>query len=414
MSRIFHTADWHLGARLIDQDRLEEHRRFLDWLLHEIQVQQPHLLVIAGDVFDTAHPPQQALRLYYDFLAKLSQMSAAQVLILGGNHDSVLTLQAPRELLLALRIQVVGSAPEDPAQALLELEDAVLCAAPFLRERDVRRASLGETFDSVARQMKEGITRHYRRLQEIAAPRAAGRPVLATGHLTVLGGRASESERPIHVGNLAAMGPDCFAGFDYVALGHLHRPQAVGDAEHIQYAGSPIPLSFDEWDTAKQVVMVDIAPGSPPRVTALPIPTFRRLRQVTCSLDEMGETLQTLKAADGDELTPWIDLTVRHDKAVPDLDQKLRALTQHSRIAVLKWSVQRTGALPDEDADPFAGKSLDELQPQEVFAERLRREKIAPDSEELRALTGTFAELLTRMTDREVSGETSPAVAQRA
>jgi len=266
MSVILHTADWHLGARLIEHDRAEEHARFLAWLLEQITELQPNLLILAGDVFDSGNPPQQALTQYYEFLAGVSR-TKTEVQVVGGNHDSAQTLNAPREVLRALKIRVVGSAPEDHREALLDLGDVVVCAVPYLRERDVRRASAGQTSDEVAAQMREGIAQHYRQIFDHACELAQGRPVVATGHLTAVGVHSSESERSIQIGNLGAVTAECFSGFAYIALGHLHRPQSVGGNDHIRYSGSPIALGFDETDVPKQVLLVTTTKSDAPAGT---------------------------------------------------------------------------------------------------------------------------------------------------
>ncbi|MES2570326.1 MAG: exonuclease subunit SbcD, partial [Verrucomicrobiota bacterium] len=157
MARILHTADWHLGARLVNHERGEEHARFLEWMLDQMRRLKPDLLIIAGDIFDSANPTQVALTQYYRFLAGVAHGTESQVLVVGGNHDSALTLNAPRDLLRSLRIRVVGCAPELVTDAVFELGNTVVCAGPYLRERDVRRGAPGQTFEEVAAQIRDGI-----------------------------------------------------------------------------------------------------------------------------------------------------------------------------------------------------------------------------------------------------------------
>ena len=395
MSTILHTADWHLGARLIDLERSEEQARFLDWLLVQIIERKPNLLIIAGDVFDSANPPQQALTQYYQFLAGVSR-TQTQVLVVGGNHDSALTLNAPRELLRSLRIQVVGSAPTNHAEALLELQDVVVCAVPYLRERDVRRASAGETSEEVAEQLRDGIALHYRQIFEEACELAQGRPVVATGHLTAVGVENSESERSIQIGNLGAVNADCFSGFAYVALGHIHRPQRVGGLDHIRYSGAPIALGFDEVNLAKQVLWVTTSKSDKIEVASIPVPCFRRLLRVKCSLDALSALLAEIIPIES-ELAPWLEITVEDGAQHPDLDLQVRNALGYG--VILKILAPRSLDSLDEVEAVFAGRTLAEVKPEEVFAERLRRAGIDLVSDEAKALTATFAELLTRMQD---------------
>jgi exonuclease SbcD len=252
--RILHTADWHLGARLVERDRLPEHAAFLDWLIDTLRAEKIDALLVSGDVFDAANPPQDAVALYFDFLKRLADLKTVQAVITGGNHDSASHLNAPRELLKRFDVHVFGHAGENNA---VDLGGAVVAAVPFLRERDLRQAAAGETITAVHEQVRTAIRAHY--AEQLAACRdlAQGRPVIAMGHLTVLGATTSDSERDIHIGNLGAVGADLFEGFDYTALGHLHRPQKVASIETIRYSGSPIPLSFSEATDAKSVVLIE-------------------------------------------------------------------------------------------------------------------------------------------------------------
>lgn len=397
MSLILHTADWHLGARLLERDRSEEHARFLAWLLEQIAERQPHLLIIAGDIFDSANPPQQALAQYYEFLAGVSR-TKTEVLVVGGNHDSALTLNAPRDLLRALKIRVVGSAPQDHREALVDLGDVVICAVPYLRERDVRRASAGQTSDEVAAQMREGIAQHYRQIFDEACALAQGRPVVATGHLTSVGVHGSESERAIQIGNLGAVSADCFSGFAYVALGHLHRPQSVGGNDHIRYSGSPIALGFDETDAPKQVLFVTTTRSDKIEIHPLPVPCSRRLLREKCLLDDLPARLAAIVPAEG-ELAPWLEITVEDGANHPDLDLRVRSALGTSPAAILKILAPRPTDAQENMEAAFSGRTLAEIRPEEVFAERLRREGIDLATDEATALTATFTELLTRMHD---------------
>ncbi len=409
MNRIVHTADWHLGARLIDCDRHEEHRAFLEWLLAQLAELRPDLLIVAGDIFDGTTPPQEALTLYYEFLSRLARNVKCRTLILGGNHDSAATLHAPREVLRALDIRVIASPPEDPDAALLELEHAVVCAVPFLRERDVRTAEPGQTADDVAAAIRTGVAAHYRAIHARALARAGGRLLIATGHLTALGSQASPSERAIHIGNLGAVAAGCFDGFAYTALGHIHRAQAVGGDERVRYAGSPIPLSFAEVDLGKEIRVIDVD-GATLTQRAIAVPVFRALRRLSLTTAALTEELTRQQAGVGEALVPWVELTVTDGRAHPDLDRQVREAAAGLRLRVLK--LLTPAAADGGRAEPEAVvRSLDELRPEEVFAERLRRASIEPESEEGRALALTFAELVSRLqeTDTAAAPATTPA-----
>ncbi len=394
MTRIVHTADWHLGARLIDCSRHEEHRAFLDWLLRQLAELQPDLLIVAGDIFDGATPPQEALTLYYGFLSRLAKGANCQTLILGGNHDSPATLHAPREILRAMDVRVIASPPDDATDGLLEFKDVLVCAVPFLRERDVRTAEPGQSADAVAAAIRLGVAQHYRALHALACTKSRKRLLIATGHLTALGSATSPSERTIHIGNLGAVDTGCFEGFAYTALGHIHRPQSVGD-ERVRYAGSPIPLSFAEVDLPKEIRVIDIT-GDQLAHRGITVPTFRRVLRINVTTAMLVPELTRNQATSGETLLPWLEVTVTDGRSHPDLDRQVREAAEGLDLRILK--ILTPALIGCDAADPAsAAPSLDELLPGQVFAERLRREKIDVASTEGHALVITFDELLSRM-----------------
>ena len=372
--RILHTADWHLGARLVERDRLPEHAAFLDWLLDTLRSEKIDALLVSGDVFDAANPPQDAVALYFDFLKRLADLQTVQAVITGGNHDSASHLNAPRELLKRFDVHVFGHAGETN---VVDLGGVVVAAVPFLRERDLRQATAGETITAVHEQLRAAIRAHY--AGQLAACRqlAQGRPVIAMGHLTVLGATTSDSERDIHIGNLGAVGADLFNGFDYTALGHLHRPQKVASLETIRYSGSPIALSFSEAADKKSVVVLDTQGMN---IETLAIPTTRQLIRATVDRATLATDLQTVPAGS------WAEITVKLNAPEPDLDRHVREATA-DRFDVLKVLAD----LPTTAATPWqpTGPALHDLQPRDVFRELLQEKQL--EGEELGAV---FDELL--------------------
>jgi len=374
--RILHTADWHLGARLVERDRLSEHAAFFDWLLDTLRAEKIDALLVSGDVFDATNPPQDAVALYFDFLKRLADLKTVKAILTGGNHDSASHLNAPRELLKRFDVHVFGHAGENN---VVDLGAAVVAAVPFLRERDLRQATAGETITAVHEQVRTAIRSHYAAQLVACHEIAQGRPVIAMGHLTVLGATTSDSERDIHIGNLGAIGADLFEGFDYTALGHLHRPQKVAGLETIRYSGSPIALSFSEAADHKSVVILDIHSDSPVP-TLLPIPTTRQLIRATVNRGTLAADLQTVPAGS------WAEITVKLDAPEPDLDHHVREASA-GRFDVLKVLAD----LPATAATPWqpTGPALHDLQPRDVFRELLQEKQIPGDE-----LSSVFDELL--------------------
>jgi exonuclease SbcD len=400
--RVLHTADWHLGQHfLTGQERLTEQRAFLDWLLATVQAQEVEALVLAGDVFDTTSPSHAAQELYYDFLVRMQGTCCRDIVVVGGNHDSPTLLNASRRLLRALRIHVVGGAPADPAEQIISLAGSgpglVVCAVPFLRDRDLRLSIAGETPDERQFRIRESIAGHYLSLSEhdlVRRLREQDVPVLATGHLYAAGGEAREgAERDVHIGGLGVVGAEHFpVAFDYVALGHLHRPQVVGGREHIRYSGSPVPLSFTEADDKQQVLLLDFAGAGLPQITALPVPVTRRLQRFHGELDEVEAAIIAYDNS-AFALVAWADVLVRSDEPSAEVQHRVQAALKERRDQVLAprgVRHQRATEAPDATTAATAPiEHLHELTVDEVF----RRRVAGLPPERAAALTATFQEL---------------------
>lgn len=270
---ILHTSDWHLGRRLYGRMRYDEFEAFLSWLQDAISTQKVDVLIVAGDIFDTMTPSNRAQALYYEFLGKVSKSCCQHIVIVAGNHDSPTFLDAPSNVLKFLNVHVIGTACEDLNDEVLVLDAAdgtphcIIAAVPYLRDRDVRSSSAGESADSKDANVIKGIRAHYDEVASIAKAKQAKLaevhqrhiPIIATGHLFAAGGTTTEDDgvRELYVGSLGKISADMFdEGFDYVALGHLHVPQRVGGCEHIRYSGSPIAMGFGEAKQQKQVLLV--------------------------------------------------------------------------------------------------------------------------------------------------------------
>ena len=270
MLTLLHTSDWHLGRRLYGKPRYDEFKQFLDWQLQTLREQKVDVLLIAGDIFDTTAPSNQAQNLYYDFLSQVCHTDCRHVIIVAGNHDSASFLEAPKQLLKAFNIHIIGSMTDTPTDEMITLKDKseqpelIVMAVPYLRDRDVRTVGHGERLEDKERKLTQGIKAHYAQIADIAIAQQAqlhakykrSIPIVATGHLFTVGGQTMEGDgvRDLYVGSLGSIGAEIFhPQIDYVALGHLHIPQAVGGQPHIRYAGSPIAMGFGESRQQKQV-----------------------------------------------------------------------------------------------------------------------------------------------------------------
>jgi exonuclease SbcD len=407
--RLLHTADWHLGKLLNDQSRDDEHTQFLDWLLEVVKERQVDAIILAGDVFDSANPPQSALARYYDFVSALYRQGGCTLAIISGNHDSAAQLEAPRQALHALNVHVTGFLAENPQERILLLPDESnprvgIAMLPFLRDRDLRVGKAGEAADEIRAQVLAGIKSRYE--EAAKATQDLTCPVIATGHLTVVGASTSDSERDIHIGGLGAVTSDSFPeAFCYVALGHLHRPQATDGAGRVRYAGSPIALSFSEAEDAKEVRILDLTDAGPDHF-GVPIPVFRKLAQVRTTQAGLEQALGGYDAEAG-KLRPWLEVIVEDASLEDDLIERVRSLSEGKAFDVLKVlrgkSAPISGMTVGEATDDEAIESLLD-QPVRVFEHLLGEHEITKD-EEIESLKTAFAVLvdLERQSEQSVS-----------
>ena len=374
MLKILHTSDWHLGRSLYGQNRHAEFAAFLDWLMQTLQQERVDVLMIAGDVFDTITPNHAAQELYYRFLAQVSAYCLCRhIIIIGGNHDSASFLNAPKALLFALNVHVIGAATNPIDKEVLVLKNAqgepaaIVCAVPYLRDRDVRLSVDGESSQDKSLALTQGIKDHYRQALAIAEHKqqelGSNAPIIAMGHLFSQGSMTLDADgmRELYVGSLAHIGADCFDGFDYVALGHLHVPQAVGGQAHIRYCGSPIPMGFGEAKQQKQVLHVAFT-GRLPEITAINIPNFQVLQRIQGDLPHIQAELMQLMHAGSNA---YVEVVYQGNEVVADLSEQLEAQVMGSELRLLRvYNRQFVNKVLASAHDETA---LPDLNPTEVF-----------------------------------------------
>jgi len=401
--RVLHTADWHLGKMLNEQSREAEQKLFLDWLLKQVVDLEVDAVLVAGDVFDTANPPQSAEALYYDFVAELNRKSPACLVLIAGNHDSANQLEAPKRVLKALRTHVHGAVADEPADRLLLLPTAdnpkvAIAMVPFLREKDLRMGRSGDKEAEVRKEIVDGIRRAYEETAKAAKSAKLSCPVIATGHLTVAGATSSESERDIHIGGLGAVDsalfPDAFA---YVALGHLHRPQSTDKEGRVRYSGSPIALSFSEVNDKKEVRLLDVV-GSSVVQGSVPIPVFRKLFQLKTSLASLEKDLSAQAKIKAAELPTWVEVVLSGHTGLNDANNQVRTLSHGQPFEVLKVMLSDVprliGAGVGQEVDAKLEGLLDK--PSEVFDHLLKQQADLSD-EDKSSLRLAFRKLVERI-----------------
>ena len=399
--RVLHTADWHLGKLLHEQNRDEEHKQFLAFLLETIKKRKIDTLIIAGDVFDSPNPPPTAQKLYYEFLAELHRTTQCSAVVTSGNHDSAAHLEAPKDVLRAVKTHVVGNIPENLEEAIIllpspESPKLAIAALPFLRDKDIRKGVSGQTQEDTRKSIHEGIRKKYSDISDLAKTyQTQGIPLLATGHLTVFGATPSDSEREIHVGGLGAVTSDIFSdNFSYVALGHLHRPQKIGAHEHHRYSGSPIPLSFSEAKDKKEVRVLEFIGEKLVQNFSIEIPLPRQLFQLKTTEADLETSLQEFQP-EPSSLPHWVELIIQTDCQTDTLRETIERITANKPYKIIKMITESSSELDGLRAsDSFNEHTLGELlgNPHDVFIQRLDQTADL-DEEERQNLITAFDEL---------------------
>jgi exonuclease SbcD len=306
--RFLHTSDWHVGKTLKGRSRLDEQRDVLREIVQIARAQQPDAVLIAGDLYDSAAPSAGAQRLVIDALMALAG-TGAEVLAIAGNHDHAATLDAYRALAGAAGITLIGSVrPADRGgvirfRARSSGEPVVVAALPFLSQRYAVKAAelVGQTpahnaggYDQMVRDVLGTLTAEF----------ADDSVNLVMAHLTVTGGafgggeRAAQSIFEYHV-PASIFPPEAH----YVALGHLHRRQALPAPCPVHYCGAPLAVDFGEQDNTSVLCLVEASPGLPAKVTDIPLTAGRRLRTLRGTVAELGALADSVGE---DYLRVWV------------------------------------------------------------------------------------------------------------
>lgn len=410
--RLLHTADWHLGQRFHDQRRGDDEQHALDQLLELAAEHRIDAFLLAGDIFDTANPGAEEQRRYYRFLFKLvTEIGVPTVVVTGGNHDSALRLDGPKDLLADLGIQVVGRWPRDtpPEHCLVELKDrqgrvgAICAAVPYLRDGDLRLPPIGETAPQIHARYAQALENRYLQVRQAAGEAYPELPLVVMGHCYVDDALIGGGERPVQVGNLAKVRVQVLGeGAAYLALGHLHRPQRLAGQDHWRYSGSLLPTGFDEVERRREVLKVDLPEdGAPGQVTSLPLLPYREYRRLHGTPDQLETVLAELSPPAADTPIPWAEASVVLEGPRPGFAQRLVDSARDRGWDLI--SVKRHRVSKQRPESPVDGEvlGLKELDPEEVFIERHRLEfDRDPDDE----LLTEFRSLLASVT----SGELSP------
>lgn len=408
--RILHTSDWHLGRSLYNRKRYDEFADFLDWLADTIEDRKIDVLLVAGDIFDSGMPSNRAQKLYYQFLNKAAQKGCKHIVITGGNHDSPTFLNAPKILLEALNIHVIGSVTDNLEDEVIVLKNAqnqpklIICAVPYLRDKDIRTVEVGESIDDKNQKIINGIQTHYEAIYAIAKQKqqlfGENIPIIAMGHLFATGGKVSDDGgvRELYVGSLARITEDCFPkAINYVALGHLHIPQTVGNQKHIRYSGSPIALGYGEAGQQKLVIEIQFI-DKELVINELPIPCFQPLLRIKGSLSHILAEVMLLKQKGSNA---WLEIEYSGKGIVGDLQEQLNEAIVDSSLEILR--IKNKQILSKALTQMIENETLTQLNETEVFMRCLDSFDVPDEQREI--LLNSYQEIIQSLLQEDHQAE---------
>lgn len=399
---LLHTSDWHLGADFHEQSREAEEARALDGIVAMARQHLVDVVVIAGDIFDSANPPASAQERYYRTLARLTKdAGVGTVLVIGGNHDHGVRLDAPRHFLEGHRIHVRGCLPRtaDPASVVVPifpragglLPVAWAALVPYLRDGDLILSESGTAMEDLSVRQAAALRQRLTAINLALRTQAGSKPMIAVAHAFASGGSLGSTERPVFgedvVGRLGKTDLSPLAdGCAYMALGHLHRPQTIGGHDHWRYSGSLMPMAMDECILRRQICIVKIpllsTTGGRGTVASIPLPIIRRYARLQGDADAVRAQIRSLSPPNPDELEPFCDVQVVMPQEDPSIVREIEDLIanrnwRHIAIRRIRPTTDTTQATHNT-ANHI---DLQQMEPTQVFSQVLIAQGVAMTAE---------------------------------
>ncbi|MDO4269185.1 MAG: exonuclease SbcCD subunit D [Eubacteriales bacterium] len=376
--KFIHLSDLHMGKRVNEFSMLEDQKYILGQILSIVKAEQPDGVILAGDVYDKAVPPAEAVQVFDSFLTGLAALHTA-VFVVSGNHDSAERLAFGAGLMSGSRVYVTPV--YDGRITTVAMEDAwgevQVHLLPFLKPALVRHAFPGESAETSEEAVKTALS-HL----DIDTDK---RNVLAA-HQFVTGASLSESEE-LAVGGLDQISASVFADFDYVALGHIHGPQWVG-RETVRYCGTPLKYSFSEAGQEKSVTVAELGPKGEVLVRTIPLKPLRDMRKLRGTYLEV-----TAKSFyEGTNREDYVQITLTDEEDIPDGMQKLRVI--YPNLMRLEYDNRRTR----QGQQIQAAEAVEEKSGLQLFEEFYELQNNGPMSGEQREFAG-------KLIDRVLEGE---------
>ena len=382
--KLIHTADWHLGKNIEGYTRLEEQRQFLKDFIKICEDEQADMIIIAGDIYDNYNPSAIAEQLFYDTLKQLSRNGSCMTVVISGNHDNPDRLTASGPLAQDHGIVMAGtpnsiitpgiygqheiteSAP-GYFHAIINNEEVDMLLVPFPSEKRLNEVYLNETDDETQKASSYGekMSALFSSLKEHFHKDSIH---LIASHLFVMDSIEDGSERSIQLGGSYMVGGDIFPETaDYIALGHVHKPQKVPGCPNARYSGSPLPFNIKETSFHKQVISVELRAGSPCVIHELPLPVYKPIEIWHC--ENIEEAIE--KCEENKERDCWVYLEIKTDHYIHEEDIK--------KMKTLKTDILSiTPVLPENASDDFSASDIRE-QPFDELVKNFYRKRFQVD-----------------------------------
>lgn len=360
--KIMHLSDLHIGKRVNEYSMLQDQIYILKEILRIIDNEKVETVIIAGDVYDRSLPPNEALELFDEFLYQLSSRNV-NVFVISGNHDSPERISYGGRMMTENKIFLspVYNGDVKPISLNDDYGEVNFYLLPFIRPADIRRYFPDENIENYTDVVKVAIDNMNVDFSE--------RNILVT-HQFVTGAELSESE-DIIVGGTDNVSGEVFDGFDYVALGHIHREQTVGK-DNIRYCGTPLKYSFSEAKHIKSVTILDFNDKGNIEYSKIPLTPFRDMREIRGTYYEL-----TLKSSyESTNTEDYLHITLTDEEDIPDAIGKLRSI--YPNIMKLDYDNLRTRGSGTVDAI----ENIESKSPFELFADLFKQQNNQDMSEE--------------------------------
>ena len=360
--KIMHLSDLHIGKKVNEYSMLQDQIYILKEILRIIDNEKVETVIIAGDVYDRSLPPNEALELFDEFLYQLSSRNV-NVFVISGNHDSPERISYGGRMMTENKIFLspVYDGNVKPISLNDDYGEVNFYLLPFIRPADIRRYFPDENIENYTDAVKVAIDNMNVDFSE--------RNILIT-HQFVTGAELSESE-DIIVGGTDNVSGEVFDGFDYVALGHIHREQTVGK-DNIRYCGTPLKYSFSEAKHIKSVTILDFKDKENIEYSKIPLTPLRDMREIRGTYDEL-----TLKSNyENTNVDDYLHITLTDEEDIPDAIGKLRSI--YPNIMKLDYDNLRTRGSSIVDAI----ENIESKSPFELFADLFKQQNNQDMSEE--------------------------------